>query len=226
MRNGKENNSCLFGEELISYIYGELELRRQAAFEDHLLDCSGCTEAFAELSVSRLGVYEWRRDEFEPIATPHFAIPYEKARLRNNWVDAVRGLLVSPLRVGFAGAAIAALVFAFVFAINYPPVDETAGVTVAKPALPDAPPVSPSQFKVSDENSEGLKTMTLTAKDRRSAKPLQRTLLVQSKAIAPKKRTTIQAADTRSAPRLGNFVDTEDNSLRLADLVADIDTKD
>src|SRR5436190_2467191 len=111
MRNGKDINSCLFGEELVAYIYDELPASSRAPFEEHLLDCSGCTAEFAEISVSRLGVFEWHRDEFLPLATPTFAIPYETRRVAGeqqiSWLNAFRGLATSPLRVAFAGGAMA-----------------------------------------------------------------------------------------------------------------------
>ena len=91
MRKGNNINSCLFGEELVAYVYGELSSDGRARFENHLLDCSACTAEFADISLSRLGVYEWHRDEFLPLETPQFVIPFAPATTRveagNSWFE-------------------------------------------------------------------------------------------------------------------------------------------
>src|SRR5215213_5119036 len=116
MRNEKDNNSCLFGEELVAYIYDELSRARRDTFEDHLLNCSGCTAEFATISMSRLDVFEWHREEFLPLATPQFVIPFERkpaSEAQYSWLDTLRGLVWSPMRVAFAGGSLVALAVAF-----------------------------------------------------------------------------------------------------------------
>src|SRR5262245_20088549 len=109
MRNLKD--SCLFGEELVSYMYDELPAAKRYAFESHLLNCSSCTNEFAELSVSRLAVYEWNRDDFLPLETPRFAIPYATPEPACSWIDAIRRFL-TPVRLSFAGGGLALMVIA------------------------------------------------------------------------------------------------------------------
>jgi hypothetical protein len=50
--------------------------------------------------------------------------------------------------------------------------------------------------------------------------------VVQAKATVMSKTARPIVANAQTAPRLGNFTEPEDTSLRLSDLVADIDTKD
>ncbi|MFL6467112.1 MAG: anti-sigma factor family protein [Pyrinomonadaceae bacterium] len=233
MRNIKEASSCLFGEELIAYIYGELPMSSHAAFEKHLLDCSGCTEEFADISVSRLGVFEWHRDEFLPLETPQFVIPFEPkaptASQPYSWFDAVRNLVASPMRLVAAGGSLAIITFAVAFGVlNYSNSNENqvasgvsnVGIETAKPNNVVALESDPIKL-VLPKKAENTVV-------KRAATSREPSHIVRTKADVSKDVPVVQAskATTISVPRLGNFVETEDTSLRLADLVADIDTMD
>jgi anti-sigma factor RsiW len=234
MRNGIDRNSCLFGEELVAYIYGELSPADRFDFEKHLLVCSGCTAEFAEISFSRLGVYEWHRDEFVPLATPYFEIPYPVSSHEHpvySWVDALRNL-VSPMRLAFAGGSLAAIVFGTVIFNNLNKGDETVAAAVV-PAVNVAADVNESTLApdpVKDKLPSAGKSTTDSAADTaRQYKAVQSSRQIRAvevKAPSIRKPQNIKATNAVSAPRLGNFVEAVDTSLRLADLVADIDTKD
>ena len=229
MTNFKGTNSCLFGEQLVAYIYDELEYMDRNAFEDHLQDCSGCTAEFADISISRLGVYEWHRDEFAPLATPHFAIPYDAPEPKVSWLNALLGLIASPIRLGFAGASLAITIFGFVIISNYG-TNETsvAGAIVAVPIAPVSPAVPVTESKPSViESVSKREDKARTVREFRNAQPVGQAHVVHAKATGPKTRPdTVKTTTASSGPRLGSFVDTEDRSLRLADLVADIGTRD
>jgi hypothetical protein len=238
MNTGRDKNSCLFGEELVSYIYDELPAGGRTAFEDHLLSCTNCVEAFAAVSEARLGVYEWHRDEFLPLETPAFEIPYERPVIVSepefSWLDALRGIF-TPARLAAAGGAFAVLAFAFgtFFILTSPsePLVADANDTVRPAVVSDLP-----ETKIS--RPEGGTQMTLvespvseTKAERINAKAAQNaSRSIQSRAsnkhVIRKDQDQTQATRSTSVPRLGTYDEPEDNSLRLADLVADIDTKD
>ena len=233
MRNGKDIKSCLFGEELVAYIYDELPASSRAPFEEHLLDCSDCTAEFAEISVSRLGVFEWHRDEFLPLATPTFAIPYRAENVapipKISWLNAVRGLVTSPLRVAFAGGAMAviALAFGFTFLSN----SNSSGDLQAR--IPEkVEPVKigiPAPMVAKNENGTTPVPINVVQPTKHEYRTVERTQRAHStvvKFVEPDRKVSIPATSATNVPRLGNYVETEDTSLRLADLVADIDTKD
>lgn len=233
MRNGKDINSCLFGEELVAYIYDELPTSGRAAFEAHLLDCSGCTAEFAEISISRLGVFEWHRDEFLPLATPTFAIPYEAGKVafepKVSWLNALRGFVASPMRMAFAGGAMAviALAFSFAFLSNAgSPGDLQARVPERVESVKiEIPAPVVTKNKVGTE-SVAINVGQPAKREFKKIDRSQRVHPVNAKFIEPKRQLSIPATNATNVPRLGNYVETEDTSLRLADLVADIDTKD
>ncbi len=229
MRNGKETYSCLFGEEIVAYIYDELNSADRTAFEKHLLDCSGCTSAFADISFSRLGVYEWHRDEFVPLETPNFAIPYkqEAAGATTLWIGSLRNLVWSPMRIAFAGGSLAAIAVAIGLVVTFnSPVgtDLTAG---------GSQPVQEivTEFPVKTEPRAPIENPKSETNERAEVKrefkaPEPKTRVVKAKAAAPRKKIERVTSTAQNGPRLGNFDETEDTSLRLADLMADIDTKD
>jgi len=229
MRN--REGSCLFGEELVSYLYDELPSVKRHSFEVHLLDCSSCTAEFADLSVSRLGVYEWHRDEFAPLSTPHFAIPYTTPEPAVSWLDAIRAFIFTPARLSFAGGTLAILVAAFgALYLTNSNSNGLAGVQVPKPE--QTAPKPPEGVKTSDEVAydkyRGEKTLVDPSESpiTISKTTAQKAVVVRAKG-AVKRRTDGQLAARENrqtkAPRLGTFEEAEDKSLRLADLVADID---
>jgi len=224
MRNGR--NSCLFGEELVSYIYDELAAADRASFETHLVDCSECASAFAELSMSRLGVYEWRRDEFAPLETPRFAIPYEMPAF--SWFGAVRAFL-SPARLSFAAVglvfAIAGSAFIYLGTIGGQTdvADLPASIEVAAPQ----PEIVESFEQEIEQPDAGEPERAKTETAENEMRPVTvKTVRKPHKVSSPKTMTTARRTETNpaSVPRLGNYDEVEDTSLRLADLVADIDT--
>ena len=232
MRNGKD--SCLFGEELVSYIYDELPIAARHSFEGHLLNCASCTAEFAELAISRLGVYEWHRDEFVPLETPRFAIPYAAPAPAYSWMDAIRSFIFTPVRVSFAGGAcaLAMMAFGFVYltdsnsgtvAVNQvdAPVIEVAGPD----NLTDVAEVEPevSADKYGTDKALGESTATTDSSSKSESKPA---IFARAKVVNGSANRQLTARGNRpvKAPRLGTFEEVEDTSLRLADLVADIDS--
>ena len=229
MRNGKD--SCLFGEELVSYIYDELPVAERRWFEGHLLNCSSCTAEFADLSMSRLGVYEWNRDEFVPLETPRFAIPYASPEPAGSWLAAIRGFVFTPVRLSFAGGALALLVVALsaLYLADFSP-SGVAGIQVQEPIIENVGPArAPDIAKVKDEviadkdlTEKILDKPRVTVEATIERKPL----IVRAKSIRKPtdRQLTARGNPSVKAPRLGTFEEVEDTSLRLADLVADIDS--
>lgn len=95
---GKE---CPHADEIVSYIYGEIDPVVQSVFETHLADCMTCTDDFAAVSHSRFSVFEWNKEEFAPLATPRFVIPYATPQPAR--VGAMAGFFAG-LRSVFAGS--------------------------------------------------------------------------------------------------------------------------
>lgn len=226
--------SCSSSEELVAYLYDEMGADQQSVFETHLAGCDLCTAEFARLSLSRLEVYEWRRDDFAPLAVPHFAIPYEPAK--TSWAEAFRTFFAAPSRWVTAAGAFAILTIA-------------AGVWFFMPSSPEIaqsgkPEASPAQTAVRGADSRPIVPVEpkpveqVTAPKRESPaveprepvkiaarEPVRQTVPKPAKTERPGVRTE-QAARPARAPRLNDFEDDEDTTLRLGDLLAEVDTTD
>lgn len=213
MENKDQVSSCGLGTAMMSYIYGELAESGRASIDDHLAVCSACTDEFAELSISRFSVYEWKREVFDSIPTPSFVIPFEADAASAGWLAGLRLVLASRTpAVGFAVLAIAALGTGLIALMGTrAPVDVTSvpaleikGETPAEPRPALQEPVS-TRFRRS------------TAA-RVQATPT-RVAVKQSNRVIETSTRAINAGQQR--PSLSNYRDDEDTTLRLSDLFAD-----
>lgn len=229
--------SCSSSEELVAYLYDEMSAVERSAFETHLGDCDVCTAEFAGLSFARLDVYEWHRDEFLEMPTPRIVIPYGEA-VKVSWFDAVRAFFASPAQWATAGGAFAVLAIAAgvwfmapktadvarsgpssspVAAIDTrakenqviktPVSDDEAATSDSKVVQPVSPPNEPKVVKVAADKN--VKTQNV-----RPAK-IEKNIPQPVRNVRP-----------AVAPRLNDFEDEDDNTLRLGDLLAEVDTRD
>lgn len=223
-------------DDLVAYLYDEMSPVEKSVFETHLADCDTCTDEFAELSFARLGVYEWHRDEFAAMATPRFVIPQAETEGGVSWLDAVRGFFASHGQWATAGAfALIAVIFGAVFISSMNSTDETAVTpksadyvadkdqSVNPPSIPppakDIPAGTIAAAKPDDEPQ-----IVNVATDGKSSKAAR---VVNRKPVKTLERGVVGPVLSRNtAPRLNDFVDEDDTTLRLGDLLADVDTKD
>lgn len=226
--------NCGSDDAIVGYIYNELPSAERLAFEDHLLDCTACTDEFATIADSRYAVYEWQKLEFEPMETPNFVIPYAERKVF--WLDAIKSMFVTGPRLATAGGfglLIAALGLAVIissdrsteivsidsievtdtFSVPAAPTDEEIVATVSKPVEPN----------VGDNDNVIRPEFLAVTKQTPKVEQKRKTRVVRRSNLRPRNiETDIQA----KAPRLNDFEDFSDDSLRLADLVAEVDSKD
>lgn len=87
LNNNNHNSACSREEDIVAYLYDELDRAGRTDFETHLAACSVCTDEFASISDARFAVYEWHREEFAGLETPRITIPYAKPAIAA--VDAI-----------------------------------------------------------------------------------------------------------------------------------------
>jgi hypothetical protein len=231
--NGHHDFGGGHGEELVSYIYGELDPPRRDAFESHLSGCDECAVELASFSEARLGVIEWRREDFEHLATPEIGIPYETVTstelvpgrngLFADVLTAIRGLsALSKIGVAFAAACLAVGIAYFA---AFTPKQNVEVASKASPNVNLATISRPEIVEPIPEQSIPNKSEELAAKpflnERRQAEP-QRSLPIHQSTIRPRRLSTAPKAETAKAPRLNSFDDEDDRSLRLSDLFAEL----
>ena len=224
------NVNCKYANEIVPYMYGELASSATAEFESHLLECQLCTDEFAELSAARYEVYDWKKLEFDPLATPVFEIPFEDVAA-SSWIEKLRAAFSgwAMPAAAFGGIAIIVALVA-VFAISR---FEPGPATVAKRDTN-----SPANENTNTRNtapSTSVKTepdpavkSAATGAERTPPRALPvkdttpRRAVRTQQAVAPR----VTNAPSPNVPRLNDFAEEEDNSLRLAELFEDIDTRE
>jgi len=238
----KRNGDHLFGdnhgEELVSYIYGEMPAARRNVFEEHLSHCDDCTTELTAFSDARLGVIEWRREDFEHLATPQIVLPQREVVAYKPFNEKGLGGLASWLEtlvslsnlakagLGLAAAALAITVIYFaaftpaksgeVAANSTKPIEVPA--SIAAPVDVPKPDVAPT---VDKESQKEIPTRPVRSRRDETVPQQAQAVRTAARPLAPRSQRAETAAN-RKAPRLNSFEEEEDRSLRLSDLFAEV----
>ena len=224
--------NCKNSNGIVPYMYGELATSAATEFETHLLECQACTDEFAALSAARYEVYDWKKLEFDPLASPAIRIPVGEVG-EVSWIEKLRasfaGSWVMPA-AAFAGLALIAVLLAIVVSSR-----NTGSDVVQRNA--NAPVNMPANTRKADQGAVATPTETETGVDtsapaHSAPKPVvvrdsSRRDVRPQPAIAPRRTTPRSTtAQTPTVPRLNEFAEEKDDSLRLAELFEDIDTSE
>ena len=230
--------NCKYSNEIVPYMYGELATSATTEFESHLVDCQTCTDEFAALSAARYEVYDWKKLEFDPLATPAIEISFEEV-VAISWVEKLRSAFSASWAMPAAAFAGVAIIIGLlgVFVVSR---DSGNGVVArSETSIPandntnapkSAPSINVSQpdrsARAETEPSQSVPRWTVVS-DSTSRRPVR-----TQPAVAPRstnlrtKDSRTTTAQTPSVPRLNDFAEEEDNSLRLTELFEDIDTSE
>ncbi len=241
MVNNGNNRNCGFDDVMVSYIYDEVKSGERRKFEAHLVDCSECTEEFAEISGARFSVFEWQKEAFAELPTPEIVIPYAKARkvepAQIGFFAALRGLFGG---YGFSLTAAAALLiclgigFAALTLMRGDDLVATNTVVdapnVLQTTVVDRPSVNDSRAVIGIADTVVSDVVKENIPTEREIKPLK--AAVESRRLRPGKQMTAEnvvrnkrvSPQVRRAPALSNFDEVDDKSLRLTDLFDGIGT--
>lgn len=247
MLNNNHHNHCAFAEQIVSYLYGETN----AAFDAHLNNCSTCADELAGFGFVRSSIVEWKKAEFSNLETPSINIPYPTtvSTEKQSWLAELRRLFaLSPTwaTVSAALAIIVVFVGLTFFGLNFSKKMEVAE-NANKPINSDVSPIietktEPPIEKISNDTAE----QTLEDKPSKPSEAKN-----ESRKIAPKNQivktsdnpnkvlpNSNNSANVRKIKddkntlatqkrvlKLNNLEEEEDNSLRLADLFADVEGK-
>lgn len=226
LTNGKKE--CPFTDEIVSYMYGELNSVECRSFETHLADCTACTDDFAAISNARFSVFEWRKEEFDQLATPRIVIPElaKSAVLVNEnggWFGALAGVLSlarSPLAV--AAVVLVVLGVGFIALAYYGNSDAlfASNTKVNVPAVKDDEPQDNRRLIETSAPEQTVEPDTIAVQSKRRLSydgvPAATKSLVRTK---PKRAESPRIA---KKPVLNDFQDETDDSLRLTKLLDEI----
>lgn len=245
LTNGEVNLLCDRRDELVSYLYAEMAEDQRTRLEAHLLDCTACTDEFAGLSEARFSVFEWQKEEFAPLATPEFTIPYEKtatAAAASQAASAAGGLR-SLISFGWPSFAMASLILVaagsvalWIFGTNSGTRDHLAKNTSVEKAAPAISPATTAPSVSEEPKPEvAVKEAPRPVSRPHEIVPVKASTTPQKSRPAPHKLAVpdIKADEAvvspgkepLRAPSLSAQVDDEDKSLRLTDLFDTLDSR-
>ena len=243
-----EKNKCTFNGDVVAYIYNEMRASDRERYDDHLQKCGPCIDELASLSHAAFSLREWKELEFAPMSSPIIDVPRPVDASTNSssgWLIGLRELFQVPRMVaaGFSAAAlVGVLVLAgLVYELRGP-------VDVAVLENGNLPAASPERSVAASRNDDGVKTSVETVvKDfvqttqSDTGIPVQPNVTSLKPEPAKDVRTSSRPTDRRTnsnrsnrgsdttitrSPRLLDYEEVQDDSLRLADLLEDIETSD
>lgn len=221
----KTDKTCPLTDEIVSYLYGELVSDTEHAFEAHLAECGPCTDEFAAIAEQRYSVFEWKKEAFDTLPTPRFAIPFEAHASRPGPIAAIMAWAESlsiPLAVA-AGLAVflgIGMFFSGYFAgeqthiaanTQGPPIEapRPADIEVAVEPLPVSAP-GPAVIKPAAPRP-------IVAR-----RPVRRTPRPATRPEPNLDVTPDRAVAAQRLPALTPYQEPDDDSLRLTDLFDDV----
>lgn len=231
LNNTNNNHKCGFADEIVSYIYDEITVADRRSFEAHLASCSMCTDEFAAVSNARFSVFEWQKTEFARLSTPEIVIPYA-AKQKNAGEGSSAGLLAD-FREFFAvlgrpmmAAAALVLCIGFGFLVITYLGDRENQIATVPDAVPpvniiNAPKVTSTPDEPTPEGTlvKASETRSMKAADRQRRAPNRQVAVERSKV---QNAAVLNTAQQIPKPVLGNYDESDDKSLRLADLFDEV----
>ncbi len=234
-----EKTICDFSESILPYLYGESSDGERDRFDAHLAECSICTDEFADLSFSRYSVFVWQKEEFAPMPTPQFTIPYDLENAKaTGFLTGFRELISFNWATAAGAFAVIVVVIGLgFFVINYPgnPESQLAGIDETNKNISVVKPASSPLVPAAEQKVEVVTTAPQTDSERN---------VVPIRASVTNRRQKQRSTSISNAPRLGNAeavrvpqpqdrrtpsltagTDEDDRSLRLTDLFDSVDTR-
>jgi hypothetical protein len=251
--NNHNSSSCIFADEIVSYLYNEATAREKFEFETHLKNCLMCADELAAFGFVRTSLTEWRETEVFALEMPRLENPAIKTRevvistTSGSWLDNLRELFAwfpawKTASVAFAVLIVFAVAFFFVNSSNDSEIASNKNQNPAKDSgnkvqenpspLVQVPPQNPENGS-SDSKDRTVIAGTVNSKD----SSIKSNGSQRQKVNAPKTNETVAEniknkeekksnnVKKNDVPTLSSYGEEEDKSLRLADLFAEIDTK-
>ncbi len=254
LNNNHKNSVCGFSEALVSYLYDESNDAEKAVFKKHLDKCSVCSDEIASFSGVHFSINNWKLKEFSGLESPIIEIPYEKPEksmivsgTQSSWLSVLRNLFnLSPAwSLATASAVVLALCIGIVFyAMNSRQPNDIAASNKnqSKPVVsPTVENKSPQANVNSNEMPDKQPKPVVEPKSPQPEVTISKgTNQTNSKAvkISNNQRTNQKSENvyknnevktpnknTTKDPKIVDDEEEEDNTLRLAELFDEIDTK-
>jgi hypothetical protein len=222
-------SECKFSSDIVPYMYGEMSGSDASSFESHLLECSKCTDEFASISSARYEVYDWKKLQFDPLATPVIKIAFEPEPTAS-WIGQVSAMFAQGWAIpslAAAGVFVVAIVAAsFILSEKSSPdiaANFSKDIVVDQQSVTSAPAVTSPEANTGDDRAVERETEKSVIKSVTPQRILQKRTSRSARSFDVK---ATSAQNQQRAPRLNEFVEEEDTSVRLAELFDDIETSE
>ena len=176
--------SCGRENDLIAFLYGELEPRERAVFRSHMQECSSCGAELREFTEIRESVVAWRNEALAGVTSPavQASAPVRDDMAKPSALAALREFFtLSPLWM--KGAVVFASLLFCLFAV----------LAAARLREPATPPVVGRTYSERELNA---------VVEQRVQDELQR--INKSSEPVPADRVTVKETSDRVAPRKGS----------------------
>ncbi len=249
--SNNNNHHCDFSETLVSYLYGETGASESDKFKSHLAHCAACAEEFAGFGAMRSSLAEWKQEEFALMSAPVIELPVRDIPVvltdepASSWLDAVRAFFTPKVALTAAGfaAVLICLGLAFAFMASQNTADKNlVADNSRKEKTETVKAVAPAQQENRVNIAEVDRTAApkkndvkvITETHEKAPKPVREYANYQPRNYQPKNNVAVTnkhqdapKTDKQDVKTLSTdiYEDTEDDSLRLADLFAEADTE-
>ena len=234
--------------DLISYMYGEMDVAGRDRFESHLATCDSCAVELGAFADARLGVIEWRRNDFDHLATPAIIIPEPQPertlvaeRPRSIWAGWLETIFSLPRMtqagMGLAAAALLMGVLYFALPTGKPgnggnsivekkvtsPIEQRKPENMSSPTLPDQAVVQKkSEFGTAQIDVKDRRPTGSKLVDRPQRITLHQTPVMRNYRRLGPLEAVVVTPKVQTAPTLNTFEEEEDTTLRLSDLFSQV----
>ncbi len=249
MNNNHKNSGCGKGSELVSYIYGEASAAENKVFEIHLETCSICADELETFSGVHFSINDWKLKDFANLQTPVIALPYPTAPVKQevsgvdgSWLLGLRRLFSPKLSLAAASMAVLAICVGIVLYVSN---SREADYIVEKNKNTKIQ-VSPTVEKSTEVSNSNSKQNNLPDPESKPLDKPQPQLAVETDAKNNRTRKTTntqrrtekvettnlpQTNDAKRNDKKKNEIppkifdeEEEDDTLRLAEMLEEIDT--
>ena len=239
MNNNNHNHQpCGSGETLVAYLYGEASAAESEKFKAHLVECAECSAELAGFGVVRSSIVEWRQEEFAPMSAPAIEMPVRSDAViltdePPSWLTGLRAFFTP--RMTLAAAGFAALVICAALTVAVLNSQKAADDNILaknsspennKPQITNSGTNETAPGEDTKKNSAAVKQTEDKAATSAKPRPQENTTVIKISNTAPKQKNAPKVKPQKPENLPGIYEETQDDTLRLADLFTETDTED
>lgn len=238
-----QNEKCSLTQDVISYIYNEMSADELRGFEAHLDTCLYCTEELNGISIVTKSIDRWRIDAFDSLAVTNVSAHFDKEfiepsedKLTSGFLQAIGSFFKFP-RIAAIGVAFGSLIIGIALTATFLILNDGNNEISMTSNSPQSSVNVNAQEKIDRTNHVDGSVSPPDLSDNSAVKdqevaidlptPSHRMVNTATRSTTLRKNkpneSSVSKSTTVNSPRLSNFEEYEDDTLRLSDLIDDLD---